>query len=49
MPEQLIKQILELEKKHKQGYQRHPVKEGEFDIFENEAIWDDYEAPSCLN
>jgi len=34
-------QALELEKKHKKGYQRHAVKEGEFDIFEKESAWGD--------
>lgn len=29
-------QILELEKKHRAGYQKNPVSKGEFDIFEKE-------------
>ncbi len=32
-------QSLELERKHKSGYQRHPVVGGEFDIFENGQAW----------
>ena len=32
-------QILELEKKHKQGYLRQAAAKGEFDIFENEQSW----------
>lgn len=32
-------QTLDLEKKHKEGYRRHPVHKGEFDIFEN--VWGD--------
>ena len=34
-------QVLELEKKHKQGYHGRPVKGGEFDLFEKEAAWGD--------
>lgn len=34
-------QTLDLEKKHKEGYRRHPVHKGEFDIFENENVWGD--------
>ncbi|MDO8675429.1 MAG: ribbon-helix-helix domain-containing protein [Candidatus Omnitrophota bacterium] len=34
-------QVLELEEKHKNGYLRHPVKKGEFDIFEDEHAWGD--------
>lgn len=29
-----------LEKKHRQGYQSHPVQSGEFDVWENEQTWD---------
>ena len=32
-------QVLELERKHKSGYQRRPAAKGEFDIFENERAW----------
>ncbi len=31
--------IAELEKKHRDGYLKHPVKAGEFDIWEDEQIW----------
>ena len=34
-------QILELEKKHRAGYQKDPVGRGEFDIFEKEQAWGD--------
>ena len=34
-------QVMELEKKHKSGYLRHPVKKGEFDVFEDEQVWGD--------
>ncbi len=34
-------QVLELEKKHKNGYLRHPAKKGEFDIFEDAQAWGD--------
>ncbi|MFC1851728.1 ribbon-helix-helix domain-containing protein [candidate division CSSED10-310 bacterium] len=33
--------IEELELKHKAGYCSIPVKEGEFDIWEDEQIWED--------
>ena len=29
----------ELEEKHREGYRKHPVKKGEFDIWEKEQIW----------
>jgi len=32
--------IIEMEKNHKDGYLKHPVKKGEFDIWENEQVWD---------
>ncbi len=32
-------QILALEKKHAEGYARHPVQPGEFDIWEDEQAW----------
>jgi len=32
--------IAEMERKHAEGYAQHPVKEGEFDIWENEQAWD---------
>ena len=31
--------IRELEKKHAEGYARHPVEPGEFDIWEAEQAW----------
>lgn len=30
---------LELEQRHAQGYARHPVKPGEFDVWESEQAW----------
>ena len=32
-------QILEMEKKHADGYARQPVEPGEFDIWEGEQVW----------
>ena len=29
----------ELENKHRQGYERKPVKRGEFDAWEKEQVW----------
>ena len=34
-------QVLELERKHKIGYGRRPVVEGELDILEDERAWGD--------
>ena len=34
-------QIFQLEKKHKAGYQKHPVSRGEFDISEKDRAWAD--------
>ena len=31
--------ILEMEQKHRTGYERHPVKAGEFDDWEAEQAW----------
>lgn len=31
--------IRELEKQHREGYSKHPVQEGEFDVWENEQVW----------
>ena len=28
-----------LEKKHQEGYKKHPVTEGEFDVWETEQVW----------
>jgi len=33
--------VKELEQKHRQGYQRHPVKSGEFDLWQGEQQWGD--------
>ena len=33
--------VLGLEKTHRQGYQKHPTKSKEFDVFENEQVWAD--------
>ena len=33
--------VRELEQKHRLGYQRHPVKSGEFDIWKTEQRWSD--------
>lgn len=29
----------ELERRHRQGYERHPVRPGEFDAWEEEQVW----------
>ncbi len=31
----------QLEQKHRRGYERHPVKPGEFDAWESEQVWPD--------
>lgn len=31
----------DLERRHRQGYEKHPVKPGEFDIWEDEQVWVD--------
>lgn len=31
--------IAELERQHREGYQRHPVTPGEFDVWEAEQAW----------
>ena len=33
--------IQELERKHREGYARKPVKKGEFSIWEEEQVWAD--------
>lgn len=33
--------IAKLEQKHAEGYARHPVEPGEFDIWETEQAWSD--------
>ncbi len=32
-------QMSELERKHREGYRRKPVKRGEFDLWESEQVW----------
>jgi metal-responsive CopG/Arc/MetJ family transcriptional regulator len=34
-------QTLELEKKHRKGYEKHPVNSKEFEVWEDEQVWDD--------
>jgi len=29
----------ELEKQHREGYSKHPVQNGEFDVWEEEQVW----------
>ncbi|MGH7453382.1 MAG: CopG family transcriptional regulator [bacterium] len=31
--------IKEMERQHREGYGKHPVQEGEFDVWENEQAW----------
>ena len=31
--------VKELEKKHREGYARRPVKRGEFSVWEREQVW----------
>lgn len=31
----------ELERRHREGYARHPVEPGEFDVWEDEQAWGD--------
>lgn len=31
----------ELEKRHREGYARHPIEPGEFDVWEDEQAWSD--------
>ncbi len=33
--------VKELEQKHRRGYQKHPVKSGEFDVWQTEQRWGD--------
>jgi len=33
--------VKELEQKHRLGYQKHPVKSGEFDVWQSEQRWGD--------
>lgn len=33
--------IAELELKHRQGYERRPVRRGEFEVWESEQVWGD--------
>ncbi len=34
-------EVLQLEAAHRQAYKKHPVKAGEFDIWEPEQRWED--------
>jgi metal-responsive CopG/Arc/MetJ family transcriptional regulator len=31
----------DLEQKHREGYARKPVQKGEFDLWENEQVWEE--------
>lgn len=31
----------EVERRHREGYEKHPVQAGEFDIWEDEQVWVD--------
>ena len=31
----------ELERKHREGYERNPVRPGEFDVWDREQVWPD--------
>ena len=33
--------VRELEEKHRRGYERQPVRKGEFDVWEKEQVWGD--------
>jgi metal-responsive CopG/Arc/MetJ family transcriptional regulator len=33
------RKLLQLEQQHAEGYARHPVEPGEFDIWEAEQVW----------
>lgn len=33
--------ILKSEQQHAEGYARHPVIDGEFDVWENEQVWEE--------
>ena len=33
-------QIIEMERQHIEGYKKHPVKAGEFDIWHEEQVWE---------
>jgi len=33
--------IAEMERRHAEGYARHPVEPGEFDVWESEQVWGD--------
>ena len=32
--------IKQMEKRHREGYLKQPVQKGEFDIWENEQVWE---------
>jgi len=33
--------VLDLERKHREGYERKPVKAGEFSVWKGEQVWGD--------
>lgn len=33
------RRVRELERRHREGYERHPVELGEFDVWEDEQAW----------
>jgi len=35
------RQIAALERQHIAGYERHPVEPGEFDVWQNEQVWEE--------
>jgi metal-responsive CopG/Arc/MetJ family transcriptional regulator len=34
-------EVEEMERRHREGYERHPVRPGEFDVWEDEQVWVD--------
>jgi len=32
-------EIKEMERRHREGYSKHPVHDGEFDVWEDEQVW----------
>lgn len=34
-------EVEELERRHREGYERHPVRSGELDAWEGEQVWGD--------
>lgn len=35
------RRVRELERRHREAYERHPVEPGEFDLWEDEQVWVD--------